>query len=445
MSHSATEPVRCCVVSLGCPKNLVDSEQILAGLIRSGLDLTNRPDRADVIVVNTCGFLSDAVIESLREIRRLARWKHGGRCKALIAVGCLVSRFPDLVLTKVPDVDACLPSGRFHEVPALVARLLGRRPIRLPKEPPYPERVLSTPPWYAYLKIAEGCDRTCSFCTIPMIRGRQKSRPVDDLYDEAVQLVRSGVRELILIAQDTTLYGVDLYGRQALPDLIKALDSIDGLNWFRILYAYPNGVTDEIIDALASSRTFARYLDLPFQHSHKEILQAMRRGGDGDQFLRRLHKLRESIPGIAIRTTFIVGFPGEKDHHFEHLMDFVCASQVDHMGVFLFSPEKGTAAAEMPDQVLRDVAVERRQRLMALQKEISERKNQQRIGTVIEAVVEEPQKDGRWVGRACFQAPEIDGHLILFSRNGQTAQPGQFVKAQVVKAKAYDLEGRVLF
>ncbi|MCS7223679.1 MAG: 30S ribosomal protein S12 methylthiotransferase RimO [Armatimonadetes bacterium] len=440
--------IRCCLVSLGCPKNLVDTETVIARLLRWGFDITVHPQKADVIIVNTCGFLRAAVAESVKELKKLSQWRRSGRCRALLAIGCLVSRFPDLIREKVPEVDACLPSDQIGQVPAVVSNLLGRRPVRLPAEPPYPERVLSTPPWLAYLKIAEGCDRSCSFCTIPKIRGPQKSRSLDDLYKEACELVAAGVRELILIAQDTTLYGTDLYGRPDLSQLVKKLEFIPLLKWFRILYAYPTGVTDEVIEALASSTRFARYIDIPFQHSHRDILAAMRRGGDGERYLRLIERLRQGMPDIALRTTFIVGFPGETEHHFEDLLNFVQEAQIDHIGVFLFSAEEGTSAASLPNPVPLKVAKERRDRLMTLQQQISLQKNQRRVGQVVEAVLEGRKGHHQWSARSWFQAPDIDGHLIVTANgactNGFQLALGRFVSVEIVKAKPYDLEARLL-
>lgn len=344
--------VRCAVVSLGCPKNLVDSENMLGWLAGSGFELTTNLEEAEVIVVNTCGFLQAAVKESLSHLRKLAQLKRKGNCRVLVAAGCLISRFPDLVQRKVPEVDACLGVLELDRIASVVSEKLGIKLRRqeVTAEPPYAMRIVSTPPWYAYLKIAEGCDRTCSFCVIPTIRGKQKSRPMDELEAEAKELVEQGVRELILIAQDTTRYGVDLYGKPMLPDLIRKLSRLDGLKWLRLLYCYPTAVSERLIEAMVESEKVARYIDIPLQHSHPEILCAMQRGGDAESYARLIERLRTAMPYIAVRTTFIVGFPGETDKHFEHLLDFVKAMKFDRVGVFVFSPEPGTPAYKLPNR-----------------------------------------------------------------------------------------------
>ena len=435
------ETVKCAVVSLGCPKNLVDSEGMLGWLVQSGFALTTDLERADVIIVNTCGFLKAAVDENLQELKRLARYKKRGNCKALIATGCLVSRFPKLVREAVPEVDACLGVGEYHKISELVARITGvrGRVQELPGEPPYAPRVVSTPKWYAYLKIAEGCDRTCTFCVIPAIRGKQKSRPIEELVAEAQALVEQGVREIILVAQDTTRYGVDLYGKPMLHELVDRLAGIEGLKWLRLLYCYPTAVSDRLIEAMASHETVARYIDIPLQHSHPEILRAMGRGGNDELFARLIGKLRAAMPDIAIRTTFIVGFPGETDRHFEHLLNFVKAMKFDRLGVFTFSPEPGTPAYHMPNQIPQEVAEERRHILLSLQQEISLQRNKAFVGKTLEVVVERLNpKTGVYEARSQYEAPEIDGVVKVKGWTGD-GLIGKFVNVLVVKALPYDL------
>ena len=434
--------VKCAVVSLGCPKNLVDSEEMLGWLAQSGFVLTTDLERADVIIVNTCGFLQAAVDENLRELKRLAKQKKQGKCKALIAVGCLVSRFPELVQKVVPEVDACLGVGEYHEVSKLVAQLVGvqARVQELPGEPPYAPRIVSTPKWYAYLKIAEGCDRTCTFCVIPSIRGKQKSRPIDELVAEARMLVEQGVRELILIAQDTTRYGIDLYGKPMLHELVSQLAQIEGLKWLRLLYCYPTAVSDRLIEVMASHKTVARYIDIPLQHSHPEILRAMGRGGDDEFFARLVEKLRAAMPDIAIRTTFIVGFPGESDRHFEHLLDFVKSMKFDRLGVFVFSPEPGTPAYHLPNQVPSNVAKERYHALLSVQREISLQRNKAFVGRTLEVVLERwNPKTGTYEARSQYEAPEIDGIVKVKGGWMNDGLVGKFVNVRVVKALPYDL------
>ncbi len=442
-----SSPIKCTVVSLGCPKNLVDSEEMLGWLAQSGFALTADLERADVIIVNTCGFLQAAVDENLRELKRLAKHKRRGKCKALIAAGCLVVRFPELVKKVVPEVDACLGFGEYHKIQELVAQLTGAstRVQELPGEPPYAPRIVSTPRWYAYLKIAEGCDRTCTFCVIPLIRGKQKSRPMEDLLAEAKTLVEQGVREIILIAQDTTRYGVDLYGKQMLPELVRQIARIDQLKWLRLLYCYPTAVSKRLIEAMAESEKVAHYIDIPLQHSHPDILRAMQRGGDAESFARLIEELREAIPDIAIRTTFIVGFPGETESHFEHLLEFVKAMHFDRLGVFVFSPEIETPAYHFPNQVPHEIAEERRNLLLTVQREISLQRNKTFVGKTLEVVLESwKPKEGVYEARSQYEAPDIDG-VVKVKAYSSDGLLGKFVHAKVTKALHYDLVAEFLW
>ncbi len=433
--------VRCAVVSLGCPKNLVDSEQMLGWLVQNGFALTTDVTDAEVIVVNTCGFLQSAVQEGVQELKRLAKQKRRGRCKALIATGCLVARYPELVQQVVPEVDACLGVNDLHRLTEVVAHLLGlpKRRQEVLGEPPYAPRIVSTPPWYAYLKIAEGCDRTCTFCVIPAIRGKQRSRPVEDILEEAKELVAQGVRELILIAQDTTRYGVDLYGKPMLPSLVNQLAQIEGLKWVRLLYCYPTAVSDQLIEVMAKHPTVARYIDIPLQHSHPEILRRMGRGGSDESYLRLVERLRAAMPDIALRTTFIVGFPGETEEHFAHLLEFIKAVRFDRLGVFVFSPEPGTPAAELPHQVPKEVAEERYHVLLSMQQTLSLERNQTFVGRQLEVVLEQwNERTKTYLARSQYEAPEIDGGIKVrgATSNGRL---GTFVPVRVLAADHYDL------
>ncbi|MCS7264835.1 MAG: 30S ribosomal protein S12 methylthiotransferase RimO [Armatimonadetes bacterium] len=434
-------PIRCAVVSLGCPKNLVDSEETLGWLAQSDFAITTDLDLADVIIVNTCGFLKAAIEENLQQLKSLAKRKKQGKCKAIIAIGCLVSRFPELVKNAVPEVDACLGVGEYHKVPQLVAQLTGSngRVQEILGEPPYKPRIVSTPRWYAYMKIAEGCDRTCTFCAIPFIRGKQKSRPMEDLLAEAKALAEQGVQEIILIAQDTTRYGVDLYGKPMLPELIRQIDQLDGLKWLRLLYCYPTAVSQRLIEAMAESEKVAHYIDIPLQHSHIDILRAMQRGGDDQTYARLIERLRSAIPDIAIRTTFIVGFPGETDKHFEHLLKFVKAMRFDRLGVFTFSPEEGTPAFQLANQVPKKVAEERRHLLLSTQREISLQRNKNFVGKSLEVVIERwDGSKGFYEARSQYEAPEIDG-VVKVKAHSTDGLLGKFVNVKVTKALHYDL------
>lgn len=434
--------VRCAVVSLGCPKNLVDSEQMLGWLSQSGFGLTSHLDAADAIIVNTCGFLKEAVDESITELRRLTNLKKKGHCKALIAVGCLVSRYPELVRQKVPEVDECIGVLELNRVTEATARLLGLSIHRQVDwtSPTCSHRLVSTPPWYAYLKIAEGCDRPCTFCVIPTIRGKQKSRPMEELVAEAQDLVEQGVRELILIAQDTTRYGVDLYGKPKLSDLVWRLAGISGVKWVRLLYCYPSLVSEKLIATMAENERVAKYIDIPLQHSHPEILMAMQRGGDDISYAKLIEKLREAMPDIAIRTAFIVGFPGETDKHFEHLLQFVKAMRFDRLGVFIFSPEEGTAAAQLPNQVPVRIAEERKHILLTVQQDISRRRNEAFIGQELEVVLEGiNRRKNAYETRSQYEAPEIDGVVLVHRGSRHNERIGVFKKVKIVGADVYDL------
>lgn len=449
MSEGTHRASRCIIISLGCPKNLVDSEMLVGALWQSGYQITNDVEQADVIIVNTCGFIQAAVDESLTTLRRLASYKHRGRCQLLIAVGCLCSRDDALIRSAVPEVDACLNVDDLNHLPQLIYQMLKQC-----GEPFYPShrhqhhrrlehacsmRMISTPPWYAYLKIAEGCDRACSFCVIPQIRGRQRSRSIEEIVQEAIELVRAGVREIILIAQDTTRYGTDLYGKLALPQLLHALAGIDELHWLRLLYGYPNAITDELIDAMVSIPQVVPYIDIPLQHVHPDILQAMNRTGDAETYYELIQRLRNAIPDIAIRTTFIVGFPGETDSHFQMLLDFVTVARLDRVGVFTFSPESGTPAANFDNQIPEEVKRARYEQLMETQQRISLERNRAWVGRTLEAVIEQWDETMQcWVGRTVHDAPEIDGVVYVKASN---LRPGMFIPVVITDADVYDLHG----
>ncbi|MCS7253911.1 MAG: 30S ribosomal protein S12 methylthiotransferase RimO [Armatimonadota bacterium] len=438
---------KCIVVSLGCPKNTVDSERLLAELLRHGYSLTTNAEDADVIIVNTCGFIKAAVEESLDVLRRLSRYKRNGRARSLIAAGCLCSRAPELIKRFVPQVDACLPVDKLLEIPRVIRSLNGAvtydkcSKLRDDKDgvrkEPFGARLLSTPSWYSYLKLAEGCDRSCSFCVIPMIRGSQSSRKLEEIEAEAMWLASVGVKELILVAQETTRYGFDLYGKLMLPKLLRQLVKIEGIHWVRILYGFPTTVTDELIETMAALVKVVRYIDVPFQHVHPEILRAMRRPGDAESYLRLIERLRSAMPDIAIRTTFIVGFPGESEAHFEMLLEFVREAKLDRVGAFTFSPEPETDAAKFDGQVPDEVKLERYKRLMELQSYISFERNRQFIGKEIEVLIESwSEHKGAWVGRSYRDAPEIDGAVYV---SGDGLKPGEFAKVIVEGSDEYDL------
>ena len=442
------------IASLGCPKNRVDSER-MAGLAGSmGLELCGDPALAGVILVNTCGFVEAASQESVDAILELAANKVDGRCRTLVVAGCLAQRYPEELARELPEVDYFVGNG---DLPRLGRVLRGEAAERFRVGPPVSleegawERALDGPAHSAYLKIGEGCDRKCAFCIIPTLRGPQRSRPVDSLVVEARQLAEAGARELILVAQDTTTYGRDLEPRADVAQLLRGLDqdlgSLDhgpggGMGWIRLLYAYPTRVDSALVQTMAALERVVPYLDMPIQHVDDEVLRRMYRGHDGQRVERALESLREGLPGVFLRTTLICGHPGETHAAHGRLLDFLERARLDHVGVFPFSPEEGTAAAQQPDQVPAEVARERAEEVMALQRRISASKLKEMVGRELEVLVDGPDPESEFlmVGRHAGQAPEIDGVVHLADCG---AGAGEFVKAVVEQSGDYDLVARV--
>ena len=438
------------MVSLGCPKNLVDSEVMLGTLEGRGYALTSDPAEADVVVVNTCTFIGPAREESVKTILEMAALKNEGRCRRLVVAGCMVQAHHDELKREIPEIDALVGLNDIERIAEACALEAGSRFEASREAATYlygaaSPRHLATAGYTAYLKISEGCDHTCSFCAIPSFRGAQRSRPIDSIVEEARRLAGAGVVEINLIAQDTTDYGADLRDGTTPAALLRALDGVDGLRWVRVMYAYPNRVTPEFIDALASGRRIARYLDLPLQHADPEMLRAMRRGGSGAGHLRLLESLRARVPGIALRSTFIVGFPGETEAQFEALERFVGEAALDHLGVFTYSEEKGTPAAALADDVPEGLKEERKARLMALQESLLGRRRRDLVGSTVEVLVEGPHEESDLLlaGRTEGQAPEIDGGVILTDAP-RVVYPGEFVKVRIEEAHAHDLVGPIV-
>ncbi|HZN03977.1 MAG TPA: 30S ribosomal protein S12 methylthiotransferase RimO [Candidatus Polarisedimenticolia bacterium] len=438
------------LVSLGCPKNLVDSEVMLGTLEGKGYELTPDPADADVIVVNTCTFIEPARKESIDTILEMAELKKHGRCRRLVVAGCMVQAHHDTLKKEIPEIDALVGLNDIERIAEACALEAGRK-FEASQEAAhylYTERSprrLATPGYSAYMKISEGCDHTCAFCAIPSFRGTQRSRPITSLVEEARRLASAGTVELNLIAQDTTDYGTDLGDGTTAAGLLRALDEVDGLRWIRVLYAYPNRITTDFIAALAGGRRIARYLDLPLQHADASLLKAMRRGGDGDAHLRLLERLRQAIPEVALRTTFIVGFPGETEAQFQTLLEFVRAARFDRVGAFTYSEEKGTHAAALPDDVPPGVKEERRARLMEAQAGVAEERHRRLVGRTIEVLVEGPHEESDLLlsGRSEGQAPEIDGTVILTDAP-RVLYPGEFVEVRIDEAHPHDLVGAVV-
>ena len=450
------------MVNLGCAKNLVDSEEMLGVLARDGYQLEGVDKRADVVVINTCGFIESAKQESIDSIlQALERKKRGDVCKVIVA-GCLSQRYGAELATELPEVDAFLGAGQMSEISQVVGDLLPNTQhptpdavlFRVNDKPHHrwvdvPTRVRSTAPWTAYLKISEGCDHKCTFCAIPSFRGRHASKPMERILEEAEMLAGQGVKEINLIAQDSTQYGYDLYRRAMLPSLLRDLSKVDGIRWIRLFYCYPSRVNRGIIEAIATTPKVCQYIDMPLQHADDEVLRAMRRPMSGDAYLRLIREFRAASPDVAIRTTFIVGFPGETDAHFSNLEQFVETAQFDRVGVFEYSVEDGTPSADLPNRVPARVKRARKDRLMRLQQQISLERNRRWVGRELEVLVESVTDDGKRktengkrktasgvIGRSFRDAPEIDGQVYL---RESSAKPGEFVMARVTDARHYDL------
>ena len=432
------------IISLGCAKNLVDTEVMLGLLRENGVELTKKPREADILIVNTCAFIETAKQESITTILNMAEYKNTGKCRSLIIAGCLGQRYGQTLLDELPEADAIIGTGAWHRIMEAVRETMdGKRVVLIGENETIYDaktpRILTTPNYTAYLKIAEGCDNRCSFCAIPRIRGRYRSRAVEDIVLEAKQLAANGVKELNLIAQDTTAYGRDLYGEPSLARLLRELVKIDGVRWIRTLYSYPRFFTDELIDLIASEEKLVKYVDLPLQHADDAMLRQMRRADTRASMETLLEKIRERIPGVAVRSTFIVGFPGETDEQFAALYSFLEAQRFDKAGVFTYSAEEGTAAAELPGRVSEEVMQGRYHELMSLQCKISEEINQSLEGKELDVLIEgsDEEQENVAYGRSYREAPEVDGQV--FVEGLANAQPGGLVHVRVAQGFTYDV------
>jgi ribosomal protein S12 methylthiotransferase len=434
-----------CLVSLGCHKNLVDSEVILGLLSKEGYVLTTDPSRAEIIIVNTCAFIQDATREAIETILGLIHYKKKGRCKCLIVSGCLPQRYGKILEDELPEVDLFIGTGTFHRLPEILKEkkegktFLSRTTFLYNEKTP---RILSTPPFIAYLKIAEGCSKACTFCTVPKIRGPYRSRRLNSVIEEAKRLAGQGVQELILIAQDTTAYGEDLRNGTNLEKLLRGLVKVEGLRWIRVLYSYPkaNYFTDSLLELMAQEKRICPYLDLPIQHIDDGILRRMGRRSGSQEIRGLLERVRTFLPGVSLRSSLIVGFPGEGENQFNALLEFVREIQFDHLGAFKYSPEEGTPASRLPDPIPETVKEERLRKLMGLQKKISLKKYRQMVGRKMEVLVEGPNHQrGLLLGRFQMQAPEVDGCVFLKGK----ARPGDWVEARITQALPYDLVGEI--
>lgn len=421
------------VISLGCSKNQVDTERMLGILTVAGHEITNQPSEADVLIVNTCGFIESAKQESINAILEMAQYKQGGKCARLVVTGCLSERYRDELKDAMPEIDILLGVREYETLP----RLLGGK-SDAPHCGPKSARVLTTPRYSAYLRIADGCNNRCTYCAIPLIRGNLVSEPLDDLVEEAKRLADNGVTELTLIAQDTSGYGMDRYGKPMLGALVDRLEQIDQLHWLRVLYTYPDTVTPELIDRFRVGGKIVSYLDMPLQHTEDEMLIRMHRRGDQAHIKRVLDYVAKVAPDFMLRTTLMVGFPGETEAHFSAMLQFIKDHPFDRIGAFTFSPEEGTAAANLPDQVPEEVKQERLARLMETQQPISRIRNERRVGQIVEVLVEVTQ-DGRIYGRSYAEAPDVDGKVYI--EHAADLQPGSYIPVRLIRAEEYDMIG----
>ena len=453
-------------VSLGCDKNLVDSEKMLGLLNEAGYRVAQEESEADAIVVNTCCFIHDAKEESVETILEMAEWKKKGRLKALIVTGCMAQRYQDEIQQEIPEVDAVIGTTGYTEIVPILDEILAEAEasqkeaaVEEPKEKSFvnccpsidllpaslaDKRVVTTGGYTAYLKIAEGCNKRCTYCIIPYIRGHYRSFPMEDLLEEARKLAEGGVKELILIAQETTVYGMDCYGRKALPELLTKLCEIEGIEWIRILYCYPEEITDELIAVMKKEKKICHYLDIPIQHSEDTILKRMGRRTNRAELVSLVEKLRKEIPDIVLRTTLITGFPGETEEEFKNMVDFVDSMEFDRLGVVPYSAEEGTKAAEMDGQITEEVKESRRDEIMALQQEISADKAASRIDDEMSVLIEGYlYEDDIYIGRTYMDAPKVDGNV--FVRAEEELISGDIVPVRITGANEYDLMGDVIY
>ena len=434
------------MVSLGCPKNQMDAELMLAKLEQAGYEITAESGLADVVIVNTCGFIEDAKQESIDNILEFAQLKKEGQIKRIIVTGCLAERYQQELVSELPECDCVLGLGANGDIVEAVQKATdGESVYRFPPKECWSlegDRLQTTPHFFAYLRIADGCDNRCTYCAIPLIRGGLKSRPMENVLAEAKKLVADGVKELVLIAQDTTVYGQDLYGEVRLPALLRELCRIEGLQWIRLLYCYPEHVTEELLDVMASEEKVLPYMDMPLQHASGKVLRAMNRPGDRETLTALVRRIRERVPGITLRTTVMTGFPGETKKDFEELCTFIQDARFERLGCFAYSAEEGTPAANLPDQIPEKVKCRRRDIVMEEQSRISDRHNEAMIGKTLTVLVESFDKYAEcWFGRSEGDAPDIDGKVFFAAT--KRVQPGDFVQVTVTDTMDWDLIGEM--
>ena len=438
--------VRVGMVSLGCAKNQVDGEVLMASLKNAGYELSDDAALADVAIINTCGFIESAKAESIEEILELVTLKKEGRIKKIVVTGCLSQRYQQEIRKEIPEVDAVVGIGANGEIAEIIGKVMeGETQDVFPEKEKMPlcgDRELSTPSYFAYLKIAEGCDNRCTYCAIPLIRGGYRSRTIESIVEEAQKLVDDGAKELIVIAQDTSRYGLDLYGELKLPELLRQLCQIEKLRWVRLLYCYPDTVTDELLDVIANEPKIVKYMDLPLQHASGRVLKAMNRRGDKESLLKLIAHMREKVPGLVLRTTLITGFPGETEEDFTELSEFVQEVRFDRLGCFAYSQEEDTLAALLPDQIDEDVKNQRAEIIMEQQMEIMQQKGEEMIGKAVTVLTEGFDRYAEcYFGRTAADSPDIDGK-VFFTAQGNKPYFGQFVKVRIEDCVDCDLTGQ---
>ncbi|AFM42119.1 SSU ribosomal protein S12P methylthiotransferase [Desulfosporosinus acidiphilus SJ4] len=437
------------VVTLGCPKNQVDSE-IMAGFLAQNYALTEEPEAADIIVVNTCTFIDSAKEESIETIFEMAGYKQSAKCKTLIAAGCLAQRYGPELMQEIPELDGVIGTGNVDEITTIVQAAGEKRTNLIKIGPPnflhheLMPRKRSTPNYLAYVKVAEGCDNFCTYCVIPHVRGHFRSRPQESVIREVREMAAQGVKEIMVMAQDTTRYGQDLEGKLVLPQLLRQLAQIEGIEWIRLMYCYPERFTDELIETMRQEPKICKYIDLPLQHADNKILREMNRQGTIERAEALIKKLRSAMPELTLRTTMITGFPGETEQEFKALVEFVQRVQFDRLGVFAYSQEENTPAGQREDQIPLEERERRRDHLMQIQQEISRQRQQRWVNQMITVLLEQELPDGRWIGRTEGDAPEIDGQVYINKTSAKISlQVGDMIKVRILEADSYDLIGEV--
>lgn len=435
------------MVSLGCDKNRVDSEAMLGILKDSGYEIVSNEKEADAIIVNTCGFIESAKEESIEVVLEMAKNKEDGNCKAIIVTGCMAQRYSDELMREMPEIDAVVGVASYKNIGEVIERTIEKKSKmvlldELTNRLDYEKRILTTPSHYAYVKIAEGCNNNCSYCIIPKLRGKFRSKSMEDILKEVKELVLQGVKEIILVAQDTTMYGIDLYKKKMLSELLKEIEKIDGVEWIRILYSYPEEIDDVLIGTIKESKKVCHYFDIPLQHISNKVLKSMNRRNTKEETVKLIEKMRSEIPDVVLRTSIIVGYPDESDEDFKELKDFIKEYKLDRVGIFTYSREEGTKASDMLGQIDEALKYKRRDELMALQNKISHEKNNMLLNKHLDVIIDDIKDKNTYYGRSYGDAPEIDQQVIINSPDKELKK-GDIVKVNIRKAYTYDLLGDV--